>query len=148
MHPNPRRIVPAIALIALAAFLTWYFWLRPAGDVDGDLSASGTIEAIKVQISPELGGKVTAVYVDEGDIVRAGEVLVSLDASLLEAQQAQAAAGLEAAQANAEAARANESAAQAAQAAAEAALSASRASSEAAQASYMLLEAGATAEQL
>ena len=98
MHPNPRRIVPVLLLIALAALAIWYFGFRENDGSGGSLSASGTIEAVRIQISPELGGKVVAVHVGEGDAVKAGDVLVELDASLWQAQQAQAAAGLEVAQ--------------------------------------------------
>ncbi|MDP2993806.1 MAG: efflux RND transporter periplasmic adaptor subunit, partial [Anaerolineales bacterium] len=52
------------------------------------------IEAIEVTISPEIGGKVAEVSVDEGAPVKAGEVLFRLDDTLLEAQRAVAAASL------------------------------------------------------
>jgi multidrug efflux pump subunit AcrA (membrane-fusion protein) len=55
--------------------------------------ASGFIEAEQVDIAPELGGRVIALYVTEGAEVAAGQSLVHLDDALLEAQ-------IEAAQAN------------------------------------------------
>jgi multidrug efflux pump subunit AcrA (membrane-fusion protein) len=134
MHPNPRRIAPiALALIALAALGYWYFAVRPA-QADGALSASGTIEITQVQIAPELGGKVLEVTVEEGSQVSQGQVLLRLDPALLNAQRAQAAAGLEAAKANAAAAGYN--------------LDAARAGQAAAQAGLDLLVAGAAPEQL
>ena len=55
MHPNPRRVLPVvILLLALAAAAYWYFELRPAQQSNGALTASGTIEASQVQISPEV----------------------------------------------------------------------------------------------
>ncbi len=63
------------------------------------LTASGTIEAIEVTISPEIGGKVAEVLVDEGAPVKAGDVLFRLDDTLLQAQRAVAAASLDLARA-------------------------------------------------
>src|SRR3972149_3325954 len=100
MHPNPRRILPIVLLLlALAGAGYWYFFLRPGATDDGALAASGTIEALTVNVSPELAGRVTAVNAGEGQAVQAGQVLVQFDATLLEAQRAQAQASLKAVQA-------------------------------------------------
>ncbi|NDJ51927.1 MAG: HlyD family efflux transporter periplasmic adaptor subunit [Chloroflexi bacterium] len=48
---------------------------------------SGFIEADEVVVSPELGGRVVDLLVEEGDTVEAGDVLLRLDTSLLEAQR-------------------------------------------------------------
>jgi multidrug resistance efflux pump len=112
MHPNPRRILPIILLVVLIGAGVWYF-TRPVVAEDGALTASGTIEATSITISPELGGRVKAVMPQEGDLVRAGDVVVEFDTALLEAQRAQAAAALQAAQSGAEAAEAAHQAAQA-----------------------------------
>ena len=101
MHPNPRRILPfVILLVALAAAGYWYFELRPSQQSNGALTASGTIEASQVQISPETSGKITEVLVSEGDRVQAGQELVHLDQTLLLAQLEQARAAQAQAQAN------------------------------------------------
>ncbi|MBI4771626.1 MAG: efflux RND transporter periplasmic adaptor subunit [Chloroflexi bacterium] len=133
MHPNPRRILPVILLLVAIAAVWWYFGVRTQAP-SGEIPASGTVEATQVNISPELAGRVLAVRVQEGQAVRAGEALVQFDTGLLEAQRAQAAAGLAAATAAHEAAGA---AARAAQSAAEAAA-----------ANFALLKAGPSAEQL
>jgi HlyD family secretion protein len=64
------------------------------------LVASGSIEGVEVAIVSEFGGRITAIYADEGDEVGAGDPLVQLDTSLLEAQLAQARAAVAAAEAN------------------------------------------------
>ncbi len=64
------------------------------------LTGSGTIEAETVAITAELGGRILDLKVDEGDEVRAGQVLVELDKADLLAQQTQLAAALATAQAN------------------------------------------------
>jgi len=101
MHPNPRKVAPIIVLIILLASAAWWYFGggRAAADT-GAVSASGTIEATQININPELGGRVSAVNVKEGESVKAGDVLVQFDPALLTAQRAQAAAGLKAVQAN------------------------------------------------
>ncbi|MBP1704259.1 MAG: HlyD family secretion protein [Chloroflexi bacterium] len=86
--------------MVLAAAGYWYFELRPAQQSTGALSASGTIEASQVQISPELSGKIMEVMVSEGDRVQAGQELVRLDQTLLLAQLEQARAAQAQSQAN------------------------------------------------
>jgi multidrug resistance efflux pump len=63
------------------------------------LTASGFIEAEEVTIAPELGGRVLELLVEEGDEVEAGQILVRLDGTLLEAQIEAAQASLDLAQA-------------------------------------------------
>ena len=101
MHTNRRRILPIILiLLALAGAAYWYFIIRPTQLNGGALSASGTIEAAQVQISPELSGKIKDVLVAEGDSVKEGQELVRFDKTLLTAQLEQARAALAQAQAN------------------------------------------------
>ncbi|MGH2522338.1 MAG: biotin/lipoyl-binding protein, partial [Anaerolineales bacterium] len=127
MHPNPRRVLPVVLLLIIAGGLWWYFSSRTVAADNGAITASGTIEANEVNVSPELGGRVTDVKAQEGDGVKAGDVLIQFDTALLEAQRAQAAAALAAA-------RAGHAAALSAHAAANA--------------NYNLLKAGPSQEQL
>jgi len=64
------------------------------------LVVSGVIEGKEVTIASEFGGRVVRLEVDEGDKVTAGQVLVVLDSSDLQAQLAQAQAAVAAAEAN------------------------------------------------
>jgi len=102
----PIVIIAVVVLVVAAAGV--YFAVNPmtwrqvlvqlelAEPETGGLMASGFIEAEEIAIAPELGGRVVALLVDEGDEVEAGQVLVRLDATLLEAQieAAQAALGV------------------------------------------------------
>src|SRR5207247_522170 len=69
---------------------------RPANEND---IVSGFIEGEQYKIASEIAGRVTVVNVDEGAQVSAGETLVELDHTLLDAQIAQAQAAVETAQA-------------------------------------------------
>ncbi|MGB9591796.1 MAG: biotin/lipoyl-binding protein, partial [Candidatus Kryptoniota bacterium] len=70
------------------------------------IQASGMISTRQVKISPEIGGKVIAVHVKEGDTVQAGQVLFRLDDTLLQAQIDQAQQGVSLAEASLESAKA------------------------------------------
>lgn len=94
--PLPVRIL--VILIVLGTIGYYGFRsLNPADD--GQLKASGTIEAVVINISPEVAGKVTDVLASEGQSVQADAPLLSLDASLLTAQQAVASAQVDSAKA-------------------------------------------------
>ncbi len=59
------------------------------------MAATGTVEPIRsVGINAQLGGALTRVAVEEGDMVRTGEVLAEIDSRELEAQLASAEANL------------------------------------------------------
>jgi HlyD family secretion protein len=92
-HKRPPILV--IILVLAAVLAAGYFGLRSLLTKDDtSLTASGTIETVDVTISPEIGGKVTEVLVDEGNPVKSGQVLFRLDDSLLQAQSAVATANL------------------------------------------------------
>jgi HlyD family secretion protein len=105
----PIIIIVGVLIIAAAAVI--YFLVNPAawqsvaGQMDlsqpkaSGLTASGFIEAEEVTIAPELGGRVIELLVEEGDDIEAGQVLVRLDGTLLEAQIEAAQANLDIAQA-------------------------------------------------
>jgi len=97
-------IVLALVLVAAVGGAAWWLWrsaperveqllvrfdLQPAAD-DGRLLASGDMEASKVRVSTETGGRIVELLADEGDTVEAGQLLVRLDSALLEAQIEQA----------------------------------------------------------
>ena len=96
-HKLPR---PVIAIVVIAVIAALYFGLANLNtDGNGELTASGSIEATIVNISPELAGKVIGVDVEEGALVNADAPLLHLDPSLLTAQRAVAASQLDSANA-------------------------------------------------
>jgi multidrug resistance efflux pump len=66
---------------------------------DSPLAASGILEARAVAVSSEQGGRITALHVAEGDEVTQGQLLLTLDDSLLHPRIAQVEAAAAAAQA-------------------------------------------------
>ncbi|HEY5270428.1 MAG TPA: efflux RND transporter periplasmic adaptor subunit [Anaerolineales bacterium] len=103
---HKRPPIPVIIILVLAVLAGGYFGIRALLNQGSTaLTASGTIEAIEVTISPEIGGKVADVMVEEGAPVKAGDVLFRQDDTLLQAQRAVAAASLDLTRAAAETAK-------------------------------------------
>lgn len=98
-----KRILP-IVIVLLVLGGGYYLWsngllpgtTRPANNND---IVSGFIEGEPYKIASEIAGRVTLVNVDEGAQVTAGQTLVELDHTLLDAQIAQAQSAVETAQA-------------------------------------------------
>ena len=103
---HKRPPLPAIILVLLIVIFGGYFIItQAASDDTGALAASGSIEAVQVNIAPELAGKVMDVLVEEGQTVKAGDPLLRLDDSLLASQRAVALAQLDLAKSGAQAAQ-------------------------------------------
>ena len=92
-----RILIVGVAAAALIAIIWGIFaWVSQRGRYD----YSGTIETREIQIGSKIGGRVTQVPVEEGQIVKAGTVLVLFECDELKAQRAQAHAKVEQAQAD------------------------------------------------
>ncbi len=104
-RPSGRRkwiglAVGLLIVAAAAAALGWRWWSRShGGPAESALFASGVIEVEEVKVASELGGRVVLLYVDEGDEVQVGDLLLQLDDELLRTQLAQAEAVVDAARA-------------------------------------------------
>ncbi len=95
---HKRPPIPAIIVIALLVIVSAYFIVTQAlGDGNEALTASGTIEATIVNVSPEMAGKVKEVLVEEGQAVKTGDPVLVLDDSLLAAQRQVAQSGVDSA---------------------------------------------------
>ena len=72
-----------IATVALA--IIGFFFLKSPDEI-----IEGQADATSVRISGKLPGRVTDIYVKEGDMVRAGDTLIHIHSSLAEAKLSQA----------------------------------------------------------
>ena len=82
----------AVAIVAIAAVGGYLAWTRfkPAGPGEGFASGNGRIEATEIDVATKLGGRVQDILVNEGDFVKAGQVLVRMQVDVLQAQRDEA----------------------------------------------------------
>lgn len=66
---------------------------------EGIISSTGTIESVNVTVSSKVAGQIDEMSFKEGDKVKAGDLLLSIDHDLLDIQLRQAQAGVDLAQA-------------------------------------------------
>lgn len=81
-----RRALLVLALIAGGAGGAYYWWqhsqaLLPAGIVSGN----GRIEADEIDIDTKFAGRIAELSADEGDMVKAGQVVARMDTKDIEA---------------------------------------------------------------
>ena len=92
------RAILGIALVGLIAGGVWW-WTQQQTQTTRGLTGSGTIEAVQVNAGPEVSGRVAQVMAEEGQAVKAGDVLFRLDDAMISAQRAQAQAAVKTARA-------------------------------------------------
>lgn len=83
-----KRWVPVVIAVALAAGLVW--WLAQRHTARSELVLYGDVDLRQVDLAFHDSERVAAVYVQEGDRVRRGQILARLDQSRLLPQLAQA----------------------------------------------------------
>lgn len=89
-----RSLQLAAALSLLIAAIYWYFAPVPVseqrvetGDLVAEVMGTGTLEArVKSTISPKIAGRVHEIMVDQGDHVKLGQLLFTLDDADLKQQ--------------------------------------------------------------
>lgn len=94
--PLPVRIV--VILIVLST-IGYYAFRSLAPAENGQLQASGTIESVTVNISPEMAGRVVEVLAEQGQPVQMGDPVLRLDDSLLQSEKQTAQSALDSANA-------------------------------------------------
>ncbi|MBU6440859.1 MAG: HlyD family efflux transporter periplasmic adaptor subunit [Betaproteobacteria bacterium] len=82
------------AVAAVLAGLAW-FWLGRAPEQDGLASGNGRLEAVELELSTRIPARLLSLQVQEGEQVRAGQVLARLDCAALQAQRGEARAQLQ-----------------------------------------------------
>lgn len=101
---NIRKVLILIWVLVLTG--TSACSVFPGQEIEeGPIEGSGFVSARKVEVASELGGKVLAVLVEEGEQVRKGDLLLRLDDDLYQAQLQEASAAVEAAEVAVESAR-------------------------------------------
>ena len=103
-QPNTRRRLIIAVVVALLVLVAAGFWWRSTYTEDTD---DAQVNGHLIQVSARIGGQVAKVYVDENQLVKAGDVIAELDPSDYKVAVENAEAALASAQANAAAANVN-----------------------------------------
>ncbi|WP_440981964.1 HlyD family secretion protein [Shinella sumterensis] len=90
------RFPLVILLLAALAAGGYYVWRQSRNGAlpDGIATGNGRIEAVEIDVSAKSPGRISEILVDEGDLVKAGDVLARMDTAELEAKRRQAQAQL------------------------------------------------------
>jgi membrane fusion protein (multidrug efflux system) len=103
-QPNTRRRVFIAVVVALLVLVAAGLWWRSTYTEDTD---DAQVNGHLIQVSARIGGQVAKVYVEENQMVKAGDVIAELDPSDYKVAVENAEAALASAQANAAAANVN-----------------------------------------
>jgi membrane fusion protein (multidrug efflux system) len=103
-QPASRRRVIIAVVVALLVLIAAGLWWRSTYSEDTD---DAQINGHLIQVSARIGGQVAKVYVEENQVVKAGDVIAELDPSDYKVAVENAEAALASAQANAAAANVN-----------------------------------------
>jgi len=101
--PSRRRGIVIVVLVVLVAVATGLWWRSTFSEDTDDAQINGHL----IQISSRIAGQVAKVYVDENQVVKAGDVIAELDPRDYQVAVENAEAAVASAQANAAAASVN-----------------------------------------
>jgi HlyD family secretion protein len=88
-----KRIVPLVLILTLVGFFGHRFWSERKA-LEQDASHYGTVEAVEVLVSAQVTGRITGLFVDEGQRVEQGQPVATIDELLYQAQVEQARAAV------------------------------------------------------
>jgi HlyD family secretion protein len=86
-----KNLVKLIVILAVLGIALYYAATYAISYLNRDkLYASGTIEAVEIEVASKVQGRVASFLVDEGDVVKKGDILASLESEELSASLDQA----------------------------------------------------------
>ena len=89
---KPLLILP---ILAIGGAAVWYFQFRDPGMPKGVVALSGRIEGDGSAVASKTAGRIREIFVREGDVVKSGQVVATLDDEQIRAREAQAQAAVE-----------------------------------------------------
>jgi HlyD family secretion protein len=94
MRNNRWIAIVIVVVLAIGGYFTWQKFENPG--LPSDLaSGNGRLEATEIDISTKTAGRIRDILVNEGELVKAGQMLARMDTQQLEAQRRQAQAELQ-----------------------------------------------------
>jgi len=85
-----RYLVPVLIVVIILGYWGWSVLNSRERAPKGAILANGTIEATETDVSTKVAGRILSLAVDEGDEVKAGQLIATLDGDELRAQVEQA----------------------------------------------------------
>jgi HlyD family secretion protein len=82
-----------VAVILVLVLLLWKLF-QPAGLPEAIVGGNGRLEAVEIDVSAKSPGRIRDITADEGQLVKAGQVIAHMDVDVLKAQRAEAEAQL------------------------------------------------------
>ena len=85
-----KKLIPILLLLAAAAFGVWKVWLQKPAVPPDIVPLTGRIEGDDSAIAPKVAGRIVSIRFREGDTVKAGDIIATLDDSQVRARVDQA----------------------------------------------------------
>jgi HlyD family secretion protein len=92
---NKKKLIPTVILILTVVVVLAFIIFKRNNDL---FLVSGTVEAREVDISPKLAGRIEAIFADEGDFIKKGNLLLQMDDQQMKIQVERAIAAQKAAE--------------------------------------------------
>jgi len=92
-------LIIVVIIVVVAGFIGYQYWKNRNALPEGIASGNGRIETKLVDIGPKESLRIKEILVDEGNQVKAGQVIVRMDTDTLDAELAQAKANIASAKA-------------------------------------------------
>jgi len=92
-----KRFIPLLIVLVAGGVILFYYFLQNQRGQGIDIAVSGNIEVTTVDVSFKIAGKIERLAVEEGDEVKEGQLIASLEHRDLSSQKAKAEAAWEAA---------------------------------------------------
>ena len=103
--PPMRIVIPLFVILAAGVAAGFYFQSREGKPPV--LHATGIIDGIEVNLSSKVAGRISRIECNEGDVVKAGQAVITLESEDIKASVEQAMAGVERADAGVKVAEAS-----------------------------------------
>jgi HlyD family secretion protein len=84
--PPLAKILPILLIVAIVGGLLWNYYLNNSPEKPGELFVSGRIEGYETNVGAKIAGRVEMIANREGDLVKAGQLLVKLSDEDIQAQ--------------------------------------------------------------
>jgi HlyD family secretion protein len=102
---RPLQVIIVLLIVACAAFAIWKVFFSKPAEPANVIALSGRIEGDDSAIAPKVAGRILEIRFREGDLVKAGDMVATLDDPQMRSRQDQAQAALADAEAQLHSAR-------------------------------------------